>query len=219
MLKKIVISLAIVVAGVVSYALILNRNSAHMTFRQKLLRSFYPLIMKLGGGKTLAQQGIEPPVSFHTLSVTLNNGTVLPFGTLKGKKVLLVNTASDCGYTHQYEALQKLADKYGSKLLIIGFPANDFKEQEKGTDEDIAQFCKLNFGVSFPLAKKSVVIQTSEQHPVFQWLTQATQNGWNNVPPKWNFSKYLINENGQLTHVFDPGIDPLSKVCTDAIEK
>ena len=96
----------------------------------------------------------------------MNNGTIFDFSSLKGKKVMLVNTASDCGYTDQYEALQKLSEEYKDKLIVIGFPANDFKQQEKGSDEEIAQFCKLNFGVTFPLMKKTVVIKTAEQNEV-----------------------------------------------------
>ena len=102
-------------------------------------------------------------------------------------------------------------------MVIIGFPANDFKEQEKGNDDDIASFCKLNFGVSFPLASKSVVVKTAQQNPVFNWLTHAAQNGWNEQAPSWNFSKYLVNEEGVLTHYFDPAIDPMSDAVTKAI--
>ena len=102
---------------------------------------------------------------------------------------------------------------------MIGFPANDFKEQEKGTDEEIMQFCKLNYGVTFPLMKKSVVIRSAGQNPVFQWLTDSAKNGWNNKYPSWNFSKYLVNENGILTNYFDPSVSPLGKEIREAIEK
>ncbi|WP_315818648.1 glutathione peroxidase [Paraflavitalea speifideaquila] len=130
-----------------------------------------------------------------------------------------MNTASDCGYTNQYEDLQKLYETYKDKLVIIGFPANDFHEQEKGNDEEIAQFCKVNFGVSFPLAKKSVVIKSPEQNPVFGWLTHKALNGWNEQEPSWNFSKYLVNERGVLTHYFDPSVSPTSNVVITAIAK
>jgi len=101
---------------------------------------------------------MTPPESFYELETSLNNGTQLKFSELKGKKVLLVNTASNCGYTNQYEALQQLHEQFREKLVVIGFPANDFKEQEKGSDDEIATFCQVNFGVTFPLAKKSTVI-------------------------------------------------------------
>jgi len=132
---------------------------------------------------------------------------------------LLVNTASDCGYTNQYDDLQKLYEENKDKLVIIGFPANDFKEQEKGSDEEIAQFCKLNFGVSFPLMKKSTVIKSPQQNTIFQWLTDSTKNGWNNKPPRWNFTKYLVNEEGMLTDYFGSSIPPMSKDVIDAINK
>jgi glutathione peroxidase len=131
---------------------------------------------------------------------------------------MLVNTASDCGYTNQYTDLQELADEYKDKLVIIGFPANDFKEQEKGTDEEIAQFCKVNYGVSFPLMKKSGVIKSAQQNPVYQWLTDSAKNGWNNKPPAWNFTKYLINENGVLVNYFGSSVSPMSNEVLTAIK-
>jgi glutathione peroxidase len=131
----------------------------------------------------------------------------------------LVNTASNCGYTNQYEELQQLYEQYNNRLVILGFPSNDFKEQEKGNDDEIARFCKINYGVTFPLMKKSVVIKGAGQNPVFQWLSDAAQNGWNTKTPSWNFSKYLVNESGMLTHYFDPAISPLSKEVLAAINK
>ncbi len=94
--------------------------------------------------------------------------------------------------------------KFSGKLEIIGFPANDFQEQEKGTDEEIAQFCKINFGVTFPLAKKSVVVPSADQHPVYRWLTKKEENGWNEQPPSWNFSKYLLDEQRPPDRLFRP---------------
>jgi glutathione peroxidase len=151
------------------------------------------------------------------LKDTLNNGTGFDFGQLKGKKVMLVNTASDCGYTGQYDDLQKLSEQYKDKLVVLGFPANDFKEQEKGTDEEIAQFCKINFGVDFPLMKKSSVKKGDDQNKVFQWLTDPAKNGWNKQQPSWNFCKYMVDEEGRLTHYFASTIEPLSKEITKVI--
>ena len=195
-----------------------------MTYRQKVLKAVYPLLMwwtKLKGKNTteLSRQDIQPPVSFYSLKGTLNNGSEMKFETLRGKKVLLVNTASDCGYTNQYSDLQTISEQYKDDLLVIGFPANDFKEQEKGTDEEIAQFCKLNYGVTFPLMKKGVVIKNAEQHPVFKWLTDSSQNGWNNKAPSWNFSKYLVSADGKLLHYFGPSVEPTGKEMTEAITK
>jgi glutathione peroxidase len=180
------------------------------------------LFNKLSGGRSkilVNQNNIAPPESFYNLSIELNNGDRLHFNSLKGKKILVVNTASDCGYTNQYEELQKLFSEKTPKLLILGFPANDFKNQEKGNDEDIAQFCKINFGVSFPLAKKSTVIKRNSQNPVFKWLTDKTKNGWTNKQPSWNFSKWLVDEQGVLTHYFDPSISPLSEEVKKAVEE
>jgi glutathione peroxidase len=195
-----------------------------MTFRQKILKAVYPLLVKLGKLKRTTSEvtnteNVTPPVSFYDLQVQLNNGRNMRFDTLKGKKILLVNTASNCGYTSQYAELQKLYEDQKEKLEIIGFPANDFKEQEKGNDEEIAQFCQVNFGVTFPLAKKSTVIKSAHQHPVFQWLSQENKNGWNDKEPNWNFSKYIVNENGILTHFFDPAVSPLDQEVIKALQQ
>ncbi|MEZ5033813.1 MAG: glutathione peroxidase [Chitinophagaceae bacterium] len=150
-----------------------------------------------------------PQQSFYGLHNKLNNGEAFNFDDLRGKKVLLVNTASDCGYTHQYKDLQQLADQYTNELVVLAFPSNDFKDQEKGTDKDIANFCEKNYGIRFPLMQKSSVRKSPSQNKIFQWLTHKEQNGWNDKPPSWNFTKYLVNEKGELTHYFGPAISPL----------
>lgn len=194
-----------------------------MTFRQKLLKGIYPVLMwltgKKGGKMTEVLKGNQPaPVSFYSLKAELNNGSVMDFATLRGKQVLLVNTASNCGYTHQYKALQELYEKHQPGLVVIGFPANDFKEQEKGTDEEIASFCQVNYGVKFPLVKKATVVPGESQQAVFKWLTDASQNGWNGQSPTWNFSKYLVDDNGTLIRYFGPSVDPLSDEVKEAIK-
>lgn len=193
-----------------------------MTPRQRILKLIYPLIIwnRKKQTKELVlqnQKQAPPPVSFYSLSVLLNNGKELSFESLRGKKVLLVNTASDCGYTNQYAELQKLYQHRKEDVEIIAFPANDFKEQEKGSDAEIAAFCSVNYGVSFPLAKKAVVVKGPGQHPVFQWLTQKERNGWNEKAPAWNFTKYLVNEEGVLTHYFDPGVSPAGDELLQAL--
>jgi glutathione peroxidase len=223
-LKRVLIVILMLIIVFVGYVEIVNRNSENMNYRQKVLKAVYPVLMwftKLTGtnSKKLSNEKKEPPVSFYSLKGTLNNGSELDMATLKGKKVLLVNTASECGYTNQYNDLQKLQEQYGNSLQVIGFPANDFKEQEKGTDEEIAEFCKVNFGVSFPLMKKTVVIKGGEQNSIFKWLTDATQNGWNEQPPSWNFSKYLVSEEGVLLNYFGPSVEPLGKDIKEAINK
>ena len=223
-LKKLLIVLLMILLVFSAYVEVVNRNSANMTYRQKVLKAVYPALMwvnKVTGKKSKVMSNDKPaapPQSLYSLSIILNSGNTLRFDSLKGKKILIVNTASNCGYTNQYEDLEKLYEKYKDKLAIIGFPANDFKEQEKGTDEDIAQFCKLNYGVRFPLAKKSSVIKSDQQNEVFKWLTDKNKNGWNEQQPTWNFSKYLIDENGALIKYFDPAVSPASDEVIKAIE-
>ena len=194
-----------------------------MTGRQRLFQIVYPLWIaytKLMGRniKVLTNSKNVPPAeSIYSLQVPLNNGNNLSLEAYKGKKIMLVNTASNCGYTNQYDDLQKLYQQFNNQLEIIAFPANDFKEQEKGSDSDIAQFCKINFGVTFPLAKKSVVVKSNDQNSIFNWLTNKKKNGWNEKAPSWNFSKYLIDEKGTLTHYFDPSISPLSNDVINAV--
>ena len=186
-----------------------------MNTRQRFLKIVYPIftwykrITGKGGLQMTNKKNQKPLQSFFNLSVTLNNGKTLYFNSLKDKKVLLVNTASDCGYTAQYDELQKLYEDNKDKLMIIGFPANDFNEQEKGTDAAIAEFCRINYGISFPLAVKGVVKKDSQQQPVFQWLTDKNKNGWSNKGPSWNFSKWLVDEEGILTDYFEPAVSPL----------
>jgi len=207
-----------------SFVEISNRNSKDMTARQKILKAIYPMWMWFAGkkglnSKNLTNEKITPAVSFYSLKDTSINGVVFDFEQLKGKKVMLVNTASDCGYTGQYDDLQKLSEQYKDKLVVIGFPANDFKEQEKGNDEEIAAFCKLNFGVSFPLMKKSSVIKGPAQNKVFDWLTDPAKNGWNKYRPSWNFCKYIVDEQGRLTNFFGSTIEPLGKEIETALNQ
>lgn len=190
-----------------------------MTFKQRILKMIYPLLMRVQKqrARTSVQSNpmatAESPVPFHSLSATTSRGASLSFESLKGKYVLLVNTASECGYTPQYTALESLHQQYKDRLAVLGFPANNFGGQEPASDENIASFCQLNFGVSFPLMKKADVVGTQRQ-PVYQWLTQPEQNGWNRQTPEWNFSKYLVSPQGQLLHYFGPAVDPLDEAIT-----
>jgi len=194
-----------------------------MTYRQKVLKAFYPALMwlnKITCSKSTIMNNSNketvPPRSLYDLSVPLNDGSELKMAELEGKKILLVNTASDCGYTNQYEDLQKLYDANKDNIVVIGFPANDFKEQEKGNDAEIAAFCKKNYGINFPLASKSRVIG-KDQNEIFKWLSDKKLNGWNDQSPTWNFAKYLVNEKGVLTHYFDPAISPSSQEIKTAL--
>lgn len=183
----------------------------------------YPLIRKIGkngknGTVLVNQTKIKPIASFYDLKAVLNSGTILDFNELKGKKVILVNTASNCGYTGQYAELQSLHERYGDRIQIIAFPANDFADQEKSNDGEIAHFCQVNYGVTFPVAKKGVVVKRTEQQEVFQWLTTKNLNGWNEHAPDWNFGKYIIDEHGSLTHYFGPSISPLDENFLNALK-
>jgi glutathione peroxidase len=224
-LKKLFIALLLFFIAFSGYVTVVTRNVQEMTIRQRVLKAVYPVFTWFGRitgsrSKSFTNESPKPPPqSLYSLSITLNNGDSIPLSTYKGKKILFVNTASDCGYTDQYDDLQKLYQENKNKLVIIGFPANDFKHQEKGTDEEIAQFCRLNYGVTFPLVKKSTVIAGPDQNPVFQWLTDKNKNGWTSKKPSWNFSKYLVNEEGILTNYFDPSISPTGKEVTEAINK
>ncbi|MDG4946197.1 glutathione peroxidase [Weeksellaceae bacterium KMM 9713] len=121
---------------------------------------------------------------------------------LEGKKVMIVNTASKCGFTPQYEQLEEIYQKYkDDNFTIIGFPANNFMSQEPGSNEDIKEFCTLNYGVTFPMMSK-ISVKGDDMHPLYQYLTKKDQNGVLDNEVKWNFQKYLINEDGTLAHVF-----------------
>lgn len=151
---------------------------------------------------------IKAPVSFYSSQATANNGTLISFERYRNKKILLVNLASKCGFTPQYDELEKLQQLYNDKITILGFPSDDFGGQEPGSDEEIAEFCKINFGVTFQLFHKDHVIGISKQ-PVYQWLCEAAKNGWNNDEPSWNFCKYFLSEEGDLIHIFSSSVSPM----------
>jgi glutathione peroxidase len=157
-----------------------------------------------------ANSAQKPSESFYTLKVNTLQGTALDLAQFKGKKILIVNTASECGYTPQYSQLQELHEKYGDKVVVLGFPCNDFGGQEPGTATDIGSFCKANYGVTFQMMEK-VNIKSNPRHPLYQWLSDPAKNGWNSDTPGWNFGKYLINEEGQLLKYFSSGVKPTSQ--------
>lgn len=152
--------------------------------------------------------------SFYDFKVAGLDGKEIDFAKFKGKKVLVVNTASECGYTPQYAELQKLADKYKDKLVVIGFPANNFGGQEPGSNEEIGAFCKKNYGVTFPMAAK-VSVKGDDAAPLFKYLTEeAKKLGTPDPVIKWNFTKFLVDENGKLVKVFASKVAPLSEEIT-----
>jgi glutathione peroxidase len=144
-------------------------------------------------------------------------GNDLDLSKFKGKKLLLVNTASACGFTPQYSQLEELHKNFNEKLEVIGLPCNDFGEQEPGSEKEIEQFCELNFKVSFPLTSK-VQILGNNPHPLYEFLMKKELNGYRDSEVKWNFQKYLIDENGNLIKIFSPALDPLSEDILKMIE-
>lgn len=163
--------------------------------------------------------GVAQNENFHDFTVKSIDGTDFPLSQLKGKKVLVVNVASKCGLTPQYEQLQAVYEKYGDKkFVIIGFPANNFLEQEPGTNEEIVEFCQLNYGVTFPLMEKISVVG-EDMAPVYQWLTQKSRNGQQDAEVTWNFQKFMIDENGNWKGVAEPRTSPDAEEIIRWIEK
>ncbi|MEH0155204.1 glutathione peroxidase [Limibacter armeniacum] len=149
---------------------------------------------------------------------SLDGSQDISFEQFKGKKVLLVNVASKCGYTPQYKDLQKLHEMYGNEVVVLGFPANNFMGQEPGSNEEIATFCEKNYGVTFPMFEK-ISVKGDDQHQLYQWLSSKEKNGWNDEAPSWNFCKYLVNENGELVHFFNSKVEPMGDEIISAIKK
>ena len=168
---------------------------------------------------TTQQQNSQSMKSVYDLNLKMKSldGKDIDLSQYKGKKVLLVNVASKCGYTPQYTDLQKLHEQYGSKVTVLGFPANNFGAQEPGSSEDIASFCKLNYGVTFQMFDK-ISVTGDDQHPLYKWLSSKSQNGWNDEAPKWNFSKYLLNEKGELIKVYGSAVKPLDQELVKEIQ-
>ncbi len=177
-----------------------------MNKRLLLIMGLFSIIF----GKVIAQnEPVTPPSDFYALSFSSITGEKVDFSTLKGKYVLIVNTASKCGFTPQFEELEKLYLVYKDRLVVIGFPSNNFGSQDPGSNSEIQEFCKLNYGVTFPMMEKSDV-KGSTKNPVYQWLTDKSKNGWNESEPSWNFCKYLIDKQGRLIGFFPSKVKPMS---------
>jgi glutathione peroxidase len=169
---------------------------------------------------------IEKPVDLSPASSviydfripSLISEDLISFADFKGKHIILLNVASECGYTPQYADWQAFHEKYGKEVIVIGIPSNEFGGQEPGKNEEIASFCQKNYGVSFLMAEK-MVVKGKEKHPLYQWLTDKSKNGWNEKEPSWNFCKYVINPAGQLSHFFGSSVLPTDPAFLDAIKK
>ncbi len=153
---------------------------------------------------------LSKSTSIYDFKVDGLTGGTIDFSEFKGKKILVVNTASKCGFTPQYEYLQKLYEKYKDKLVIVGFPANNFGNQEPGNNDEIKAFCTKNYGVTFPMAAK-VSVKGDDIAPIFKWLTNKSENGVMDAEIKWNFTKFLLDENGVLIGKFDTAVSPMSE--------
>lgn len=160
---------------------------------------------------------IEPKQPIYAYTANTLAGEALDFEKFRGKPLLIVNVASKCGYTPQYEDLQKLHEQFGDQINIVGFPANNFGRQEPGSDSQIAEFCQVNYGVTFQMMSK-IQVKGSEMHPVYQWLSNPELNGWNAEQPSWNFCKYLIDAEGRLVGFYKSGVKPLSDEFLNTIK-
>ena len=175
-------------------------------------------IWAISGSSKNAYPNSVSSTSFYDLKVKSLNNEDVDLKIFRGKKLLIVNVASLCGYTPQYKGLQELYESHADKIQILGFPCNDFGAQEPGTAKEIASFCSLNYGVSFPMMEK-VHVKGNNIHPVYDWLTDKELNGWNSTKPSWNFCKYLISEEGELLKFYRSGVKPMSsELTTDIIQ-
>lgn len=154
--------------------------------------------------------------NIYSFKLKTLDGQDLSLAKFKGKKMLLVNVASECGYTPQYKNLQALHEQYGNKVVVIGFPANNFGGQEPGSSAEIKTFCTKNYGVTFQMMEK-ISVKGSDMHPLYKWLSTKEENGSCSDAPGWNFCKYLIDENGKVVKFFNSKVDPLSKEITDLL--
>ena len=168
------------------------------------------VVSACGFNKTVSrpQDAARPTVSIYSFKMPDIKGDTVDFARFRGKKLLLVNTASECGFTPQYADLQKLHELHGDRVTILGFPANDFGGQEPGSNEEIAGFCQENYGVDFLMFSK-ISVKGEQMAPLYKWLTDKSLNGWNDQAPNWNFCKYLVNEEGELVKFYASGINPM----------
>ena len=150
---------------------------------------------------------VKAEKSFYDLLVNDINGIPIDFSKMRGKKIMVVNVASRCGYTSQYKDLQKIYNEYSKALEIIAIPCNDFGSQEPGSESQIKDFCQTNYGITFTLASKQR-IKSSPISDLYNWLSDPSLNGWNSSLPSWNFCKYIIDEDGNLTHFLKSGVSP-----------
>lgn len=163
-----------------------------------------------------SQQVAVQQKSIYDFKVEALDGSTIDFAAFKGKKILVVNTASKCGYTPQYEELEKLYEKYKDRLVVVGFPANNFLSQEPGSNSDIKEFCTKNYGVTFPMAAK-ISVKGDDTAPIYKWLCNKSENGVLDATIKWNFNKFLIDENGTILNWYPSKVTPMSDEITSKL--
>ena len=182
-----------------------------------LVDNFFNADNVLSAPEHILKNAPKDTVSFHSLTATDIDGNEVKMKKYKGKKIIILNVASKCGYTPQYADWQAFYEKNNTKFEVLGFPCNQFMGQEPGTADEIESFCQKNYGVSFQMFDK-IDVKGDDQSPIYKWLTDPAQNGWNNTVPSWNFSKYLVDENGKLLNYFGPKIKPDSPEFLAAIK-
>lgn len=185
---------------------------------KNLLKFIAILTVVVGVFTDASAQSKKKMKSIHDFKVTTLEGRDFDFAKLKGKKILVVNTASKCGLTPQYEQLEKIYEQYKDKnFVIVGFPANNFGQQEPGTNDEIATFCQRNYGVTFPMMAK-ISVKGDDMAPIYHFLTEKSQNGLQDSEVEWNFQKYLVDENGKLVKVVSPEVLPTDATIVDWIK-
>lgn len=194
-MKKTLLILFVLLIGVFTIGLAMNLQGIKGLFSSKKEISVKP-------------SSTEAKGSFYDFKMkTLDGKETIDFSKYKGKKVVVINVASKCGFTPQYADWEKFNKEHGDKIVVLGFPANNFLGQEPGTNEEIATFCQKNYGVTFQLFEKVEVIGKN-QHPLYQWLSKKDLNGWNDKAPTWNFCKYVIDEQGNVVTFLASGVKP-----------
>lgn len=176
------------------------------------MKTILAIATLLIGLNTMAQS-----TNLYDYAFTDIEGNEVSLSSFEGKKILFINVASKCGYTGQYEDLQKLHEQYGDKVVLIGFPCNQFGKQEPGTEEEIVSFCQKNYGVSFLMASK-IDVKGDEQHPIYTWLTSKELNGVEDNEVNWNFNKFLVDEHGHFVSYFKSGVKPLDEELTNLLK-
>ena len=180
--------------------------------------AFYSFYFKASYSRPMHMSTVSDSTesTFFKFTVNALDGTPVSLEQYKGKKIIVLNTASECGFTPQYADWQQFYEENKEYVVVLGFPCNDFGGQEPGSAGEIQSFCQKNYGVTFPMFEK-VQVKGDQKSPVYQWLTDPAQNGWNSEEPSWNFCKYLLDENGHLTHYFKSGVKPSSEAFLEAM--